>query len=181
MTSSRFVPENPAARFYRYLRLPGSNLTFRLRREEINFCWREGDEPSLATPASVARGPCLRRHALRSVLTSTLVGRHWAISAAISLQRVGFYFLNWAGLVMKYSSRSLSFVSMSLAIPLSLWPAVIEARDSNAATLMLAQAQSSKGQRVNVCRARYRDCRSRKEIPTFECKAIYQDCTHSII
>ena len=80
---------------------------------------------------------------------------------------------------MKYGSRSLSLASISLAITLSSWP-TIEARASDAA-IEVAQAQGTGQQRVNTCRARYRDCRSRKQIPSFECKAIYQDCTHSII
>lgn len=29
---------------------------------------------------------------------------------------------------------------------------------------------------INTCRARYRDCQLRKEIPPFECRDTYQDC-----
>jgi hypothetical protein len=46
---------------------------------------------------------------------------------------------------------------------------------------ILAQAPSSNQHRVKICRARYRDRLSRKEIPPFECKAVCRDCTRSII
>jgi hypothetical protein len=80
---------------------------------------------------------------------------------------------------MKY--RTWSFVFIILVALLSAFPKLLDARDADPAALTFAQAQSSKQQRVNTCRARYRDCRSRKEIPSFECKAVYQDCTRSII
>ena len=30
---------------------------------------------------------------------------------------------------------------------------------------------------INTCRARYRDCRSLKQISPYECWGVYQDCT----
>ena len=44
-------------------------------------------------------------------------------------------------------------------------------------TITVAAAQSAKQQCVNVCRASYRDCLSRKEIPSVECRGVYQDCS----
>jgi hypothetical protein len=29
---------------------------------------------------------------------------------------------------------------------------------------------------MNVCHSRYRDCFSLKQIPSFECRGVYQDC-----
>jgi hypothetical protein len=85
------------------------------------------------------------------------------------------------GLAMKYSTWSFPVVSILLAVSPLLSPASLEAHDTDSAGLILAQAPSSKQHRINVCRARYRDCLSRKEIPSFECKAVYQDCTRSVI
>src|SRR5262249_16563948 len=36
---------------------------------------------------------------------------------------------------------------------------------------------SAKQKCINTCRARYRDCLSLKQIPSSECRGIYQDCT----
>jgi hypothetical protein len=41
--------------------------------------------------------------------------------------------------------------------------------------------QASKQKRMNICRARYRDCISLKQIPPYECQYVYQDCTRNII
>jgi hypothetical protein len=30
---------------------------------------------------------------------------------------------------------------------------------------------------MNTCRARYRDCLHLKQLPSFECRGVYQDCT----
>ena len=30
---------------------------------------------------------------------------------------------------------------------------------------------------VNSCRARYRDCQHKKQIPALECQNVYRDCT----
>jgi hypothetical protein len=37
-------------------------------------------------------------------------------------------------------------------------------------------AQASK-RCMNICRARYRDCRSKGQVPPFVCEDVYQDCT----
>ena len=41
----------------------------------------------------------------------------------------------------------------------------------------LARAQTTKQQGINTCRARYRDCRRLNQLPSFECRGVYQDCT----
>lgn len=40
----------------------------------------------------------------------------------------------------------------------------------------LAAADTVKQQCKDVCRARYRACFSLKQIPSFECRGVYQDC-----
>ena len=73
---------------------------------------------------------------------------------------------------MKYSQRSVLF-----AVLLSLSAATLIARAAHAASLTFAAAHTAKQQCITSCRARYRDCLSLKQIPSFECRGIYQDCT----
>jgi hypothetical protein len=40
-----------------------------------------------------------------------------------------------------------------------------------------AAAQTAKQQCISTCRARYRACLSLKQIPSSECRGVYQDCT----
>ena len=51
------------------------------------------------------------------------------------------------------------------------------ARDADLASSTLAAAQTAKQQCINTCRARYRDCRRLNQLPSFECRGVYQDCT----
>ena len=78
---------------------------------------------------------------------------------------------------MKCSKRSFAVVSVLFALLLSLSTGTLNARDADLASLTFAAAQTAKQQCMNTCRARYRDCRSLKQIPSFECRGIYQDCT----
>ena len=78
---------------------------------------------------------------------------------------------------MKCSKRSLAIVCMLLALLLSFNPGILHARDADLDSLIFAAAQTVNRQCVNNCRARYRDCRSLKQIPSSECRGIYQDCT----
>jgi hypothetical protein len=78
---------------------------------------------------------------------------------------------------MKCSKRSFAVVSVLFALLLSLSAGTLNARDADPASYTLAAAQTAKPKCINTCRARYRDCQSRKEIPSFECRYIYQDCT----
>ena len=81
---------------------------------------------------------------------------------------------------MKCSKRS--FVSLLFAVLLSLLSLVVStgtlnARAANLASFTFAAAWTAKQQCINSCRTRYRDCRSLKQIPSSECRGIYQDCT----
>jgi hypothetical protein len=78
---------------------------------------------------------------------------------------------------MKCSKRSLPVVFVLFAMLLSFSEQALNARDADLAPLTFAAAQTAKQQCVNTCRARYRDCRSLKQIPSSECRGVYQDCT----
>jgi hypothetical protein len=78
---------------------------------------------------------------------------------------------------MKCRKRSFAVVSVLLAPLLSLSTGTLNARDADLASLTFAAAQTAKQQCINTCRARYRDCLSLKQIPSSECRGIYQDCT----
>jgi hypothetical protein len=78
---------------------------------------------------------------------------------------------------MKCSKRSFAVVSVLFALLLSLSTGALNARDADLASLTFAAAQTAKQQCINTCRARYRDCLSLKQIPSSECRGIYQDCT----
>jgi hypothetical protein len=75
---------------------------------------------------------------------------------------------------MKCSKRS--FAVMSFAVSLLLSIGTLNARDTDLASLTFAVAQTANQQCINTCRARYRDCLSLKQIPSSECRGIYQDC-----
>jgi len=78
---------------------------------------------------------------------------------------------------MKCTERSFAVIFSLLAVPLSLSFARLDARDANLASDTLAAAQSAKQDCINTCRARYRDCRRLRQLPSFECRGVYQDCT----
>ena len=81
---------------------------------------------------------------------------------------------------MKCTKRSFAavvVVSVFFALPLLLRAETLNARNANLASQTFAASQTAKQKCKNTCRARYRDCQSRKEIPSFECRDIYQDCT----
>ena len=78
---------------------------------------------------------------------------------------------------MKCSKRSFAVVSVLFGLPLSMSTGTLNARDVDFASLTFAAAQTAKQQCMNTCRARYRDCRSLRQIPSFECRGIYRDCT----
>jgi hypothetical protein len=77
---------------------------------------------------------------------------------------------------MKCSKRSFAVVSVLFALLLSLGTGTLDARDADLASLAFAAAQTANRQCINTCRARYRDCVSLKQIPSLECRGIYQDC-----
>jgi hypothetical protein len=77
---------------------------------------------------------------------------------------------------MKHSKRSFAVVSLLFAVLLSLSIGTLNARDVDLASRTFAAAQTSKQQCIKTCRARYRDCRRLNQVPSFECKGVYQDC-----
>ena len=81
---------------------------------------------------------------------------------------------------MKCSKRSFAVVSIPFALLVSLSAPTLNARDADPASHIFAAAQTAKQKCMNTCRARYRDCLSRKQIPSFECLDNYQDCTRFI-
>jgi hypothetical protein len=78
---------------------------------------------------------------------------------------------------MKCSKRSFAVVSVLFALLLSLSMGTLYARDADLASLTFAAAHTAKQKCINTCRVRYRDCLSLKQLPSSECRGIYQDCT----
>jgi hypothetical protein len=78
---------------------------------------------------------------------------------------------------MKCSKRSFAIVSLLFAVLLSSSIGTLNARDADPASRTFAAARTAKQQCINTCRARYRDCRRLKQLPSFECRGVYQDCT----
>ena len=78
---------------------------------------------------------------------------------------------------MKCSKRSFALVSALFALFLSLSAETLNARDADLASHTFAAAQTDKQKCMNACRARYRDCRRLNQVPSFECRSVYQDCT----
>ena len=78
---------------------------------------------------------------------------------------------------MKCRKLSIAVVPVLIAVLLSLSTGTLNARDADLTSLTLVAAQTAKQQCMNTCRARYRDCRSLKQIPSSECRGVYQDCT----
>ena len=76
---------------------------------------------------------------------------------------------------MKCSKRSFAVVSLLFAVLLSLSIGTLNARDANLASRTFAAAQTAKRQCINTCRAHYRDCRHQNQVPSFECRRVYQD------
>jgi hypothetical protein len=60
---------------------------------------------------------------------------------------------------------------------LSLSAGTLNAHDADFASRIVVAAQTAKQKCINSCRARYRDCRRLNQMPEFECRGIYQDCT----
>ena len=79
---------------------------------------------------------------------------------------------------MKCTKWSFAVICVLLAVPLSLSSEKLNAGNADLASrTTLAAAQTAKQQCLNACRARYRDCRRLNQIPSFECRSVYQDCT----
>ena len=78
---------------------------------------------------------------------------------------------------MKCSKRSFAVTSLIFAVFLSLSIGTPNARDADFASHTFAAAHTAKRQCIEGCRAHYRDCRHLDQLPSFECRGIYQDCT----
>jgi hypothetical protein len=76
----------------------------------------------------------------------------------------------------KAFALAFTVVSVLFAVLLSLSTGTLNARDADLASPTFVAAQTAKQQCINTCRARYRDCLSLKQIPSSECRGIYQDC-----
>ena len=77
---------------------------------------------------------------------------------------------------MKCRKRSSVVVSLLSAVLLSSGIGTLNARDADLASPTFAAAHAAKQHCMNTCRARYRDCRHLKELPSSECRGVYQDC-----
>ena len=77
---------------------------------------------------------------------------------------------------MKCSKRSFAVPSLVFAVLLSSSIGTLNAGDADLAPRTFAAAHTAKAQCMNACRARYRDCRHMNQLPSFECRAVYQDC-----
>jgi hypothetical protein len=78
---------------------------------------------------------------------------------------------------MKWSKRLFAVFSLAFAMLLSLSIGTLNAYDADFASRTVVAAQTAKQKCINSCRARYRDCRRLNQMPEFECRGIYQDCT----
>jgi hypothetical protein len=77
---------------------------------------------------------------------------------------------------MQCSKRSFAVVAVLFALLLSSSTGTLDARDADLDSLIFAAARTANRQCINTCRARYRDCLHLKQIPSSECRGIYQDC-----
>jgi hypothetical protein len=78
---------------------------------------------------------------------------------------------------MKRTNWSFAVLCVLLAVLVFLSARTLNARDANLASGTLVAAHTAKQQCINNCRARYHDCLHLKQLPQFECRDIYQDCT----
>jgi hypothetical protein len=78
---------------------------------------------------------------------------------------------------MKCSKRSFAYVSVLFAFLLSSSAGTLNALDVDSASHAFAAAQTAKQKCINTCRARYRECRSLKQMQSVECRNVYKDCT----
>src|SRR5262245_55850510 len=69
----------------------------------------------------------------------------------------------------------LASIAAVMVVVLSI--GTLSARDADLASRTFAATQTAKQQCLNTCRARYRDCRRLNQVPSFECRGVYQDCT----
>ena len=73
---------------------------------------------------------------------------------------------------MRCTKQSFSVVTVLFV---ALLPSRLGASEARTYTTFAA-AHTAKQQCTNLCRERYRACFSLKQIPSFECRGVYQDC-----
>jgi len=81
---------------------------------------------------------------------------------------------------MKFSKQSFAVVSLLSAGLLLLSVGTLHARDDDPVSRTFAAAQTGKQKCLKTCRVRYRDCLRLNQLPAFECRGIYQDCTRYV-
>jgi len=72
--------------------------------------------------------------------------------------------------------RSFAGIAVLVALALSTSAGTLNAGDDELDARTFAVAQSSQQKCMSTCRARYRDCMRKRQIPSFECQGVYQDC-----
>ena len=77
------------------------------------------------------------------------------------------------------TTRSILFRLLAALAVTTMSGLSADARDAPA-SYTLAAAQTAKQKCLNTCRARYRDCRRLNQLPSFECRGVYQDCTRYV-
>ena len=77
---------------------------------------------------------------------------------------------------MKFSKRSFAVIPVLFAALLFLSQETLSVRDADLLPLTFVAVQTAKQQCINNCRARYRDCRHLNQLPSSECRGVYQDC-----
>ena len=77
---------------------------------------------------------------------------------------------------MKCRKWLFAVVCLLFTVFLSLSNRPLNSREADIPPRTLVATQTAKQQCMNTCRARYRDCRQQKQLPSFECQNVYQDC-----
>src|SRR5262245_19139115 len=81
------------------------------------------------------------------------------------------------GRAMKCSKQSFAIVPVFFALFLLSSAETLNAHDADFVSQTFSAVQTAKQKCMNTCRARYRDYRRLKQLPSFECRNVYQDCT----
>lgn len=77
---------------------------------------------------------------------------------------------------MTYTKWPFTASTALCTVLLALSSGPLKARDADPRLYTIAAARTAKQQCINACGARYRDCRHLNQLPSSECKGIYQDC-----
>jgi hypothetical protein len=77
---------------------------------------------------------------------------------------------------MRYNKQSFPIFAVLFLAFMPSNSGASDARDPDNASIIVASAHTAKQKCINLCRDRYRACFSLKQIPSFECRGVYQDC-----